>query len=171
MKMVLSQSGAKILQFNKLRRELFYPQDATNKRTDDRLVKLAQFAAQGIFKELHDEKKATLKYLSITKSPNSWAGCSEEAKTKMLGREATNDRAESALGGTTQQIQAYGRIGLANAAAISDAKQNGYFSRFTRTTGKAKGMFRQFPKELWECILMVAIEDAPTTMSHNREEL
>jgi hypothetical protein len=41
-----------------------------------------------------------------------------------------NDWSESALGGTTHQLQKYGRIGLTNAAAVSDAKANGYFSQF-----------------------------------------
>jgi hypothetical protein len=35
--------------------------------------------------------------------------------------------AESALGGTTHQLQKYGRIGIANATAVSNAKTNGYF--------------------------------------------
>ena len=32
-------------------------------------------------------------------------------------------------------------------------------------------MFHQFPQELRECLLMMAIEAAPDTRSHNREEL
>ncbi len=36
-------------------------------------------------------------------------------------REATNDRSESAIGGTMHQLQKYSHIGITNAAAVSDA--------------------------------------------------
>ena len=75
-------------------------------------------------------KKANWKYLSISGSPVSFQGCPKKVKEGLHGREATNDRSESALGGTTHQLQKYGRIGISNAAAISDDKTNGYFRRF-----------------------------------------
>ncbi len=51
-----------------------------NAATDERLVQLAKVAAQGILDKLHDEKKATWKYLSISGSPLSYRGCPEEVK-------------------------------------------------------------------------------------------
>jgi hypothetical protein len=63
---VASESGAKMLQFAELRKELFHPIDPTNATTDERLVQLAKVAAQAILDKLHDEKKATWKYLSIS---------------------------------------------------------------------------------------------------------
>ena len=89
----------------------------------------------------------------------------------MYGIEATNDRSESALGGTTHQLQKYGRIGISNAAAVSNAKTNGYFDLFTTKGNKSKGMFYQFHPNLRNCLLMVAIEDAPVTTLANREAL
>ena len=59
------------------------------------MVELAKIAADAIVKELEDKKKATRKYLSITNSAHSWRECSAEAKTKLLRREATNDRSEA----------------------------------------------------------------------------
>ena len=171
MTVVASESGAKIVQFEELRKELFHPKDDTNKATDERLVELARIAATAMLQELHDEKKATYKYLSVSESDHSWKGCSDRVKEALLGKEATNDRAESALGGTTQQVQAYGRIGINNAAAVSDAKRNGYFKRFTKKSSEARGMFHQFNSELRECLIMMAIEEAPATMSYNRQEL
>ena len=47
----------------------------------------------------------------------------------MLGKKATNDEAESALGGTTSNIQRNGRINISSAGAISDAKRNGFLQR------------------------------------------
>jgi hypothetical protein len=128
-------------------------------------------AAQGILDELHDEKKATWKYLSISGSLSSFQGCPKEVKEGLHGRDATNVRSESALGGTTHQLQKYGRIGIANAAAVSDAKMNGYFCRFSVNGNKTKGMFRQFDPKMRECLLTVAIEDAPATISTNRDDL
>jgi hypothetical protein len=100
----------------------------------------------------------------------SFQGCPKEVKEGLHGREATNDRSESALGGTTHQLQKYGRIGISNAAAISDAKTNGYFRRFSVDKNKTKGMFHQFDREMRDCLLTVAIEDAPVTISTNRDD-
>jgi hypothetical protein len=168
---IASESGVKVLQFAELRKELFHPVDPTNAATDERLVQLAKVAAQAILDELHDEKKATWKYLSISGSQFLYQGCPPNIRNELLGREATNDRSESALGGTTHQLQKYGCIGINNAAAISDAKNNGYFGQFSSNSNKTKGMFQQFPQRLHECLLTVAIEDAPQTISVNREEI
>jgi hypothetical protein len=60
MRVIVAESGAMVLQFAKLRKELFHPSGVTNAATDEHLVELAKVAAQGILDELHDEKKATL---------------------------------------------------------------------------------------------------------------
>jgi len=173
MVVVASKSGTKVLQFAELRKELFHPSDPTNAPTDKRLVQLARVAAQGILDELHDQKKASWKYLSISGSHFSYQGCPLNVRNELLGRDAMNDRSESALGGTTHQLQQYGRIGITNAAAASDAKTNGYFCQFTcqSVRTEAKGMFHQFERRMHECLLTVANEDAPQTVSVNREEL
>ena len=128
-------------------------------------------AAQGILDKLHNENKVTWKYLSISGSESSFQGCPKEVKEGLHGRDATNDRSESALGGTTYQLQKYGCIGIANAAAVSNAKTNGYFCRFSANGNKTKEMFHQFDPKIRECLLTVAIEDAPATISTNREDL
>ena len=105
MRIVSPMSGASVLQFAHLKEELFRPKDKTNKRRNVRLLELAKVAADAIVDELGDKKKASRKYLSISNSSHSRSGCLEEVKTKLLGREATNDKSKSALGGATQQIQ------------------------------------------------------------------
>jgi len=135
------------------------------------LLSLQKVVAQRILDELHDEKKATWKYLSISGSESSFQGCPKEVKEGLHGRDATNDRSENALGGTAHQLQKYGRIGIANAAAVSNAKTNGYFCRFSVNGNKMKGMFHQFDPKMCECLLTVAIEDAPATISTNRDDL
>ena len=99
----------------------------------------------------------------------SFQGCPKEVKEGLHGCDATNDRSESALGGTTHQLQKYGRIGIANAAAVSDAKTNCYFCPLTAGSNKTKGMVHQFEPKMRECLLTVALEDAPHTISTNRD--
>jgi hypothetical protein len=55
-------------------------------------------AAKGILDKLHDEKKATWKYLSISGSESSFQGCPKEVKEGLHGRDATNDRKGVPLG-------------------------------------------------------------------------
>ncbi len=62
----MAESGATALQFYKLRKDLFHPSDITNAATDEHLIEFAIVAAQRILDELHDEKKATWKYLSVS---------------------------------------------------------------------------------------------------------
>jgi len=171
---VASESGAKVLPYAELRKELFHPSDSTNAATNNRLVELAGVAAQAILNELHDEKKATYKYLSISESKYCVSGCPLEVQKALRGLEATNDRSESALGGTTRQLQLHGRISIQNAAAVADAKSNGYFRRFTNKDKDrihTKGMFYQFCPEIRQCLLQYAIQVAPTVVSTNREDL
>jgi hypothetical protein len=109
--------------------------------------------------------------LSVSGSPLSYQGCPADVKENLKDWEATNDRSESALGGMTHQLQKYGCIGLTNAAAVSNAKTNGYFRWFSKNGNTITGMFHQFDPKMRECLLMVAIEDAPETISGNRDDL
>ena len=77
MNVVASESGAMVLQFAELRKELFSPSDKTNAGTNKRLIELARVAAQGILDELHNEKKATWEYLSVSESPVLFLGSPE----------------------------------------------------------------------------------------------
>jgi hypothetical protein len=104
--------------------------------------------AQGILDELQDEKKAMWKYLSVLGSPISYQGCPTDVKENLKGQAATNDRSESALGGTTHQLQKYSRIGLTNAAAMSNAKTNGYFRQVSKNGNTTTGMFHQFDPKM-----------------------
>jgi hypothetical protein len=102
---VSKKSGAKVVALNVARKYLFKPVRQTDKDTTDRVIELAKVAVDAIITELHDDSKATHKYVSASGSRYSWKHSSVEDRGKMLGRKATNDEAESALGGTTYQIQ------------------------------------------------------------------
>ena len=62
-----------------------------------------------------------------------------------------NDLAEISFAGVTSRVQTYGRIGMCNAAAISDMSRNGYLSRPTTKKDLKegnRGLFHDFPEEL-----------------------
>ena len=99
------KDGTKVVHMARLRMELFSPASLTNIRTSEMLIVLAKTAARAIYDKLRDESKATFKYLSVSGSEYSWNGCGEARKKALLGKKATNDEAESALGGTTSNIQ------------------------------------------------------------------
>ena len=50
-------------------------------------------------------------------------------KRSMLGQWASNDLAESSFAVVTAQVQCYGRIGMINAATVSNFARNGLLNR------------------------------------------
>jgi hypothetical protein len=93
-------------------------------------------AADAICTELQDKNKATYKYLSISRSKYLLNHCGEEKKKALLGNTATNDKAESTLGGTTANIKRFGRIALSSAGAVSEMKRNAFLRRDAIPTKK-----------------------------------
>ena len=90
----------------------------------------------------------------------------------MLGRKATNDDAESALGGATAQVQEYGRINISSPAAISDTNRNKYLQRKhdparKKEGAKCHGLFHGLCDKLRQAIVLVAMEDVPSTRIQN----
>ena len=118
--LISHHSGAKIIQLVEVLDEAFNPINKTNKKCSSRVTELGVIGFKSIKGELHNEKKATWRYLSSSGSESSWQHCPNSLKQSTLGLEATNDYAESALGGASQQISQYGRIDQSSAAAISD---------------------------------------------------
>ena len=163
---IAKTSGTKVVYLNLLRKELFDPTREDNVDCTEMMETLGSIAVTSILGELRDPKKATYKYLSLSKSIYSWDYCPETHKTDMLGKHATNDIAESSFASLTSQLQKYSRINLAHAAAISDMQKNGFLSR----KGKI-GLFHQFPKELRAAVVVVAVEDAPATRKSNNLSL
>ena len=170
MSVVARQSGAKVVQFNRLRQSLFSPTRPTDVETTPRVIQLASIAATAVLKELHDESKATHKYLSKNKKEHSWDYCPDSVKTALLGKKATNDEAESSLGGTTHQIQKYGRINVYAASAIADMRRNAFMHR-PGSGNEELGLFHQFSSILQEAIIKVAMFDAPETRKSNNSNI
>ena len=154
--------------------ELFSPKDADNKDSTPVLGEVAKIGVAALQRELEDPKKATYRYLSISGSEFSFDHCPEQTKNDMLGRWATNDLAESSFGGVTLQVQCFGRIGLCNAAAISDMRMNRFLSRPTTKKQMESddiGLVHGLPDELKISLLMVAMDDAHETRNANVDAL
>ena len=173
MAVISRKSGTKVVHYARLRGMLFSPLRKTVRDTRFRVRELAKVAADAILTELHDDSKATYKYLSRSKSEYCWKKCSPERKAALLGNKATNDEAESTLGGTTYQVQRYGRINLSNAAAVSDLKRNAFLHRNTNSKNDKKptGIFHEYSKELQHAIVLTAMRDAPETQAIHQKEL
>ena len=67
-------------------------------------------------------------YPTHAKRPNTW-------KMNIISKAgfqktAVNDPVESSFGGTTRQLQCYGRIGLTNSGGVDQVKRNGYFTQY-----------------------------------------
>jgi len=170
----IAKSGTKSTTWKMLIEELFSPQDEDNKNSTDMLKKVAATAINAMIEEMEDESKATYKYLSISGSEYSYDHCPDEVKKAMLGKAATNDLAESAFAGVTQQVVVYGTIGMHAAAAISDAGRNGFLSRPTSKKDIAenkRGLLFQLPEELRITCVMAAMEDAPETRVSNNASI
>jgi hypothetical protein len=125
---VVGDSGATVVPLKMLVRELFHPRDQDNKDSTEMLEMLAPVMASAWTVELTDEKKATWQFLSESGSSLSWDHCPDDVKEALKGMMAVNDLAESSFAGVTAQVQVYGRIGMSNAAGVSDLNRNGFLS-------------------------------------------
>ena len=80
--------GSKVLPFDILNAELFYPEREENKQTDDLVKKMAVEVANCLLTELRDPKKATSDYFSSKKGEFSWGQTFNEEHEASLGQMA-----------------------------------------------------------------------------------
>ena len=104
MKVICRKDGCKVVHYARLLKSLFSPQREADIMTTDRVHELGSIAASTIITELPDQNKATYKYLSVSKSEFSHGYLAEERKQSLISIRATNDEAESVLGGATANI-------------------------------------------------------------------
>ena len=150
-----------------VKNELFSPTDQDNKDSTSILEELAVIVCTRWRDEMVDPKKGTWQFLSDSGGELSFDHCSEVDKIALRGFVDVNDLAESSFAGLTAQVQVFGRIGMANAAAISDMKRNGFLSR----DGEGNGLFHDLPPELQLTALMTALQFAPDTRQLNNAGL
>jgi len=77
---------------------------------------------------------------------------------------SVNDLVESSFVGVMAQVQAFGRIYLSCAAAVSDMSRNRFFLHDTPQTNDGKtGMFYNSPDELQLTAVIYIMEHTPDT--------
>ena len=103
---------SRVLPYDKINAELFYPDRVENKQTTHWVHKMAVEVAQCLIQELRNPKKATSDYSTSEKGQFSWGYTtdSEHAACLGLGKMATNNPAESPFAMLTNQMQSFGRI-------------------------------------------------------------
>ena len=165
MKVVSRTDGSSVVHYNRIRKRLFHPTKQSDVETTGKVIELSGEATEALVCELLDEKKATYKYLSVSESEYSAAHDNFKSRQEtLLGVHAANNEAESVLGGITSNVQKYGCINLSSAGAVSDTKWNKFLSR-------GNGLFHEFDEVIRECIILVAMEDAPKTCKQHSNEL
>ena len=93
--------SARVLPYDKINAELFYPTREENKQTTTMVLKMAVEVAECFLKELRDPKKATSDYLTSEGGQFSWGYTTEDEHMASLGKMATNDPAESPFAALT----------------------------------------------------------------------
>eukprot|EP00966_Prymnesium_polylepis_P327719 7383562-Prymnesium_polylepis.3 len=98
----------------------------------------------------------------------SWAETTEAEHEAGKGVMASNNPAARGHGLTRRQLQVFGRIGIGNAGAVSQAIANGdldrseRYDRGSRRKGHAEskcGAFFKLPEEMREALLLVSLVD------------
>ena len=107
-KQAVAVDGSRVLPYDQLNAEMFYPVRPENQQTTHLLKEMACEVRDCILKEMCDPKKALSDYLSYKDGKFSWGETTDEEHEACLGRMATNDSAESPFAGLTQQMQQFG---------------------------------------------------------------
>ena len=152
--------NSKVLQFDMINCELFYPDREENKETTDLVIKMAVETAIFLLKELRDPKKATSDYLSSEDGEFSWGQTTDEEHQNCLGKMATNDPAEAPFAALTRQMEQFGRVLGIHASGVGHARINGDFER-DLNDGGSDGAYYQLPDDMRNSLLRFALSVAP----------
>ena len=118
---------AKILPFDLLRAELFYPTSAANIQSTDMTCKIAGEIAEAMASDMQDKRKATSLY--ILDGVKSMKNVTEEERQANMGREASNSRSEAAHAHSTSNIKDFPMMRLDSCAAMGQSKMNNDLGR------------------------------------------
>jgi hypothetical protein len=126
---IVGSSGDKVLPWDLLCAELFYPSRADVVQTLKLCSELAIIAAATFLAEFRDTAKATHNYLSSISGKYSLSVITEEERQVGFRKEASNSISESNFASATQSLKTYGTIRLDSAAAEGHACTNNTFGR------------------------------------------
>ena len=107
--------------------------------------------------------------ISESSGAYSWDVDSVELKKSLFGLMAVKNIAESAFGGLTAHLEVFGRIGLANAAAVSDMQRNGYLKRPNLENNEVS-LYFGLPEELRITATMREVNLAPAVRKSNNNK-
>ena len=161
----------KVIPFDLLRAELFYPTRMENRQTHQFCCRLAEEIASTILAELRDPRKATSQYLSSCMGKYSKAVIAEDDRQACMGKLAHNSMSESGHAMSTSALIEGGMITLYHAAAQGQARANADFVRgHDELIGHSKGAsvktlgtFHSLPLELRDSLIAVARENVSRT--------
>ena len=172
MNIVSRKSGARLMGLAKAREEFFHPTIPTNRECQARVIQLGQVFGTVVVNEFRDKRKAAYQNIDESNSEFCYKNCKDCIDKMLKGYKAVNDNSEWALGITTLHIQRANNILVPNAAGEASIKYNKVSKRVIPVHGKEKGdqsigIFHQFTPELADCILRVAVDDAPEQRERN----
>jgi hypothetical protein len=162
--------GSKVLPFDKLNAEIFYPTRRENTKTTEMVNLMASEVAETILNELHDPRKATSNYLTSVEGKFSWGQTTDKEHYASLGKMATNDPAESPFASLTHQLQSFGRLLGIHASAVGHACMNKDFTRNIEDSSR-DGAYHQLSNEMRQSLLQFALNVAPTVRKSERISL
>lgn len=164
--------------------EVFYPTKVRNRETTPFCHILAERAATTLLVELEDPKKATHMYLSSVSGKRSQAVITRAEERATFGMRSNNDPSEGSFATLTDVLQMGGRISLASAAAIGQARYNkdmyrdiaklvsGKRSKKVAVEGaEPLGLFHTIPEELCTSLVAMAKSRGKRTRSKFNADL
>ena len=137
----------RVLPFDKLKAELFYPERTENIATNALANKMDVEMASCLLTELWYPKKALSDYLSSCKDKFSWVYTTQEEHQACIGMMASNGPSESPFTQLTRQLQSLGRVIGINAADVGYVRQNGDF-RCSSGDYEGVGAFHKLSDEM-----------------------
>ena len=98
--------GSKVLPYDQINAEMFYPTRQENKDTAAMVEDVAMNAlAPAIINECHYPKKALSDYIMSIDGKFNWGQTTDEEHLACIGKNATNDPAESPFASLTRHLQ------------------------------------------------------------------
>ena len=162
--------GSKVLPYDVLNAELFYPTREENIATTEFVTQLAVEVADCMLQELRDPKKATSDYLSSGGGKFSWGETTDEDHIMCIGKMATNDPAESPFASLTVQLQSFGRVLGIHSSGVGHARVNGDFKR-DHKDGTSDGAYLKLSPDMRQSLLRFALSIAPRVRKSEKTAL
>ena len=161
---------SRVLPFDKLKAELFYPERTDNISTKALATNMAVEMDSCILNELRGPKKAASDYLSSGKCKFSWGYTTQEEHQACIGMMAYNDPSESPFAPLTRQLQSFGHVLGINDAAGGCARHNDDFLR-SSVDYEGVGAFHKLGDEMRESLLRFSISLIPTLKRGERDAI